>query len=92
MAAVILGLLFMLWAPKSMPEASWNEFEVVFTGAVTGLSEGGVVGFNGIPVGNVRHIRLELSAMLTHPRCLPGRKRKLLGDSAGQHGWHCGNA
>jgi len=59
LAAVILGLLFMLWASKSMSEASWNEFEVVFTGAVTGLSEGGVVRFNGIPVGTVRRLGID---------------------------------
>ena len=59
LAAVIAGLLFMLWASKSMSEASWNEFEVVFTGAVTGLSEGGAVRFNGIPVGTVRQLSID---------------------------------
>lgn len=59
LTAVIAGLLFMLWASKSMSEADWNEFEVVFTGAVTGLSEGGAVRFNGIPVGTVRHLRID---------------------------------
>jgi phospholipid/cholesterol/gamma-HCH transport system substrate-binding protein len=59
LAAVIAGLLFMLWASKSMSDASWKEFEVVFTGAVTGLSEGGAVRFNGIPVGTVRHLGID---------------------------------
>jgi len=59
LAAVIAGLLFMLWASKSMSDASWNEFEVVFTGAVTGLSEGGAVRFNGISVGTVRQLRID---------------------------------
>lgn len=59
LAAVIAGLLFSLWASKSMSDASWKEFEVVFTGAVTGLSEGGAVRFNGIPVGTVRHLGID---------------------------------
>jgi phospholipid/cholesterol/gamma-HCH transport system substrate-binding protein len=59
LAAVIAGLLFTLWASKSMSDASWKEFEVVFTGAVTGLSEGGAVRFNGIPVGTVRHLGID---------------------------------
>jgi phospholipid/cholesterol/gamma-HCH transport system substrate-binding protein len=59
LAAIVAGLLFMLWASKSMSDASWKEFEVVFTGAVTGLSEGGAVRFNGIPVGTVRHLRID---------------------------------
>lgn len=59
LAAVIAGLLFTLWASKSMSDASWKEFEVVFTGAVTGLSEGGAVRFNGIPVGTVRRLGID---------------------------------
>jgi phospholipid/cholesterol/gamma-HCH transport system substrate-binding protein len=59
LAAVIAGLLFMLWASKSVSDASWHEYEVVFTGAVTGLSEGGAVRFNGIPVGTVRELRID---------------------------------
>lgn len=59
LAAIVAGLLFMLWASKSMSDASWQEYEVVFTGAVTGLSEGGAVRFNGIPVGTVRELRID---------------------------------
>lgn len=59
LAAVVAGLLFMLWASKSVSDASWTELEVVFSGAVTGLSEGGAVRFNGIPVGTVRHLGID---------------------------------
>jgi phospholipid/cholesterol/gamma-HCH transport system substrate-binding protein len=59
LAAIVMGLLFMLWASKSVSDASWQEYEVVFTGAVTGLSEGGAVRFNGIPVGTVRELRID---------------------------------
>lgn len=59
LAAIVAGLLFMLWASKSVSDASWQEYEVVFTGAVTGLSEGGSVRFNGIPVGTVRELRID---------------------------------
>lgn len=59
LAAIVAGLLFMLWASKSVSDASWKEYEVVFTGAVTGLSEGGAVRFNGIPVGTVRELHID---------------------------------
>lgn len=59
LAAVVAGLLFAVWASKFVSDASWSEYEVVFTGTVTGLSEGGSVRFNGIPVGTVRHLGID---------------------------------
>ena len=59
LAAIIAALLFTLWASKTVSDASWHEYEVVFTGAVTGLSEGGAVRFNGIPVGTVRQLGID---------------------------------
>ncbi len=58
---LVLGLgavLFALWASKYQSEAAWRDYEVIFREAVTGLSVGGVVQYNGIKVGDVRELRL----------------------------------
>lgn len=58
---LVLGLgavLFALWASKYQSEAAWRDYEVIFLEAVTGLSVGGVVQYNGIKVGDVRELRL----------------------------------
>lgn len=51
-------LLFALWASKYQSEAAWRDYEVIFREAVSGLSVGGVVQYNGIKVGDVRDLRL----------------------------------
>jgi phospholipid/cholesterol/gamma-HCH transport system substrate-binding protein len=57
--AVSAGLLlFALWAAKYASESSWAEYDVVFREAVTGLSVGGMVQYNGITVGSVRSLSL----------------------------------
>ncbi|MCE2945187.1 MAG: MlaD family protein [Lysobacteraceae bacterium] len=58
-AIVIGGLLFALWAAKALSDRNWDEYDVVFTEAVTGLSRGGVVQYNGIAVGEVRDLSLD---------------------------------
>ena len=52
-------LLFILWASKYSAEGTFHEYDIVFNEAVTGLSVGGVVEYNGIEVGNVRSLKLE---------------------------------
>ena len=51
-------LLFILWASKYSSEGSFHEYDIVFKEAVTGLSVGGIVQYNGIEVGNVRDLKL----------------------------------
>jgi len=51
-------LLFILWASKYSAEGTFHEFDIVFNEAVTGLSVGGVVEYNGIEVGSVRDLKL----------------------------------
>src|SRR5690606_13496960 len=51
-------LLFSLWAAKYSSDRSWNEYLVVFTEPVTGLSEGSNVLYNGIAVGTVDSLAL----------------------------------
>ena len=51
-------LLFVLWAAKYSSQKKFNEYDVVFKEAVTGLSVGGLVQYNGITVGTVRDLDL----------------------------------
>lgn len=57
----VLALLiaFSLWAAKFASESSWNQYDVVFSEAVTGLGIGGAVQFNGISVGEVRKLQID---------------------------------
>ncbi len=59
LAVAVLALLFALWAAKTVSDRSWDNYEIVFTEAVTGLSRGGVVQYNGIAVGEVRELSLD---------------------------------
>ena len=51
-------LLFGLWAAKYSSERSWQQYDVVFREAVTGLSVGSPVQYNGIAVGSVTKLSL----------------------------------
>jgi phospholipid/cholesterol/gamma-HCH transport system substrate-binding protein len=51
-------LLFGLWAAKYSSERSWQEYQVVFREAVTGLSIGSPVQYNGIAVGSITKLSL----------------------------------
>lgn len=54
----IFLLLFGLWAAKYSSERTWQEYEVVFNEAVTGLTVGSPVQYNGISVGSVTELSL----------------------------------
>jgi len=51
--------LFTLWIAGNPFSRSYKDFDVVFSGPVNGLSEGGEVRFNGIKVGEVTTLRLD---------------------------------
>ncbi len=51
-------LLFGLWAAKYTSEKDWHYYNVIFDEAVTGLTEGGSVQYNGISVGTVDTLSL----------------------------------
>lgn len=53
------ALLFALWAGKYQSDSAWRDYIVVFGEAVTGLSVGGTVQYNGIKVGEVRDLSLD---------------------------------
>lgn len=52
-------LLFGLWAAKFSSDRSWQEYRVVFTEPVTGLTEGSSVQYNGIAIGTVETLDLD---------------------------------
>lgn len=51
-------LLFGLWAAKYSSDRTWQNYRVVFREAVTGLSVGSPVQYNGIAVGSVTELTL----------------------------------
>lgn len=54
----LLALGFVLWMSKSSTDSAWRDYDIVFTEAVTGLSVGGLVQYNGIKVGEVKALSL----------------------------------
>jgi len=52
-------LLFGLWAAKYSYERSWQRYMIVFDEAVTGLSVGSSVQYNGISVGSIDKLSLD---------------------------------
>jgi phospholipid/cholesterol/gamma-HCH transport system substrate-binding protein len=54
----LLALGFVLWMSRSSVDRSYQEYDIVFTEAVTGLSVGGLVQYNGIKVGEVSRLHL----------------------------------
>lgn len=59
LATAAFLLLFGLWAAKYSSDRDWTLYDVVFDEAVTGLTEGGSVQYNGISVGSVEDLRLD---------------------------------
>lgn len=57
-AALVIGLGFVLWLSKVSADREFGYYNVVFTEAVTGLSKGGLVQYNGIKVGEVVLLKL----------------------------------
>lgn len=53
-----LLLLFGLWTARYQSAAAWQDYEIRFEQAVSGLSVGSAVQFNGINMGSVRELRL----------------------------------
>ncbi|EPG5380764.1 MCE family protein [Stenotrophomonas maltophilia] len=64
-------LAFGLWAAKYSSDRTWQEYRVVFREAVTGLSVGSPVQYNGIAVGSI----IELNLVPDDPRQVVARIR-----------------
>lgn len=58
LATAAFLLLFGLWAAKYSSDKDWRYYDVIFDEAVTGLTEGGSVQYNGISVGTVADLSL----------------------------------
>lgn len=59
LAAAAFMLLFGLWAAKYTSDKDWRYYDVIFDEAVTGLTEGGSVQYNGLAVGTVESLSLD---------------------------------
>ncbi|MBI1340237.1 MCE family protein [bacterium] len=59
LVAAAAAMLFTVWISGGQFNRSKNVYDVVFQGAVNGLSEGGEVRFNGIKVGEVSRLSLD---------------------------------
>ena len=71
LGVVAFLLVFALWAARWSSQKAWDFYDIVFNEAVTGLSEGGTVQYNGIAVGTVE----DLSLMPNDPRKVVARIR-----------------
>jgi len=56
---VAAALLFGLWLAKSSTDRQFAEYQVIFNEAVSGLSQGSAVQYNGIKVGDVNQLKLD---------------------------------
>jgi len=57
-----LGLLgFGLWAAKYSSDRTWQNYRIIFNEAVTGLSQGSTVLYNGLAVGSVTNLALDVN-------------------------------
>jgi phospholipid/cholesterol/gamma-HCH transport system substrate-binding protein len=59
LATAAFLLLFGLWAAKYSSDRDWQEYRVIFSEPVTGLTEGSSVQYNGIAVGTVETLALD---------------------------------
>jgi phospholipid/cholesterol/gamma-HCH transport system substrate-binding protein len=53
-----LAMGFVLWLSKSSIDQQFSYYDIIFNEAVTGLSKGGTVQYNGIKVGEVTQLSL----------------------------------
>jgi len=59
LAVAVAGLLFGLWLSKTGSEQDVSYYDIVFSEAVSGLTVGSPVEYNGIRVGEVARLRLD---------------------------------
>ncbi|MES1991389.1 MAG: MlaD family protein [Pseudomonadota bacterium] len=56
--ALVLILVFSLWLSRISLDQSFAYYKIVFQGSVSGLSDSGLVQYNGLPVGKVIELSL----------------------------------
>ncbi len=57
----IMGIAFVAWLSNAQFDQKFDDYEVIFSGPVRGLSEGSEVRFNGLRVGEVTGLTLDPS-------------------------------
>lgn len=55
---IVLAVVSILWLGRLSLDREWEWYDVIFTEAVTGLTKGGAVQYNGIQIGEVRRLSL----------------------------------
>ena len=56
---LLLLFVFGIWLSKASFKGDHHYYDIYFTGAITGLQEGSVVRYRGVPVGVVKQIELD---------------------------------
>ncbi len=56
---LVSALAFVLWLSKQSSADTYTDYQVVFNEAVTGLSQGAPVQYNGIKIGEVTQLKLD---------------------------------
>lgn len=59
LVVVVLAVIFAMWLGKTSLSKQHHYYDIVFTEAVTGLSKGSPVQYNGIQVGEVSQLKLD---------------------------------
>jgi phospholipid/cholesterol/gamma-HCH transport system substrate-binding protein len=59
LVVVALAVLFALWLGKTSLNRQYHYYDIIFTEAVTGLSKGSPVQYNGIQIGEVSQLKLD---------------------------------
>jgi len=59
LAMVFLAFTGVIYFSAVAPTTSFQRYYIYFKGAVTGLSKGGIVDYNGIPVGKVYDVEID---------------------------------
>jgi phospholipid/cholesterol/gamma-HCH transport system substrate-binding protein len=75
LAVIGLAVAFVLWIAKSSLDREFDEYDIVFREAVTGLTVSGSVQYNGIQIGEVRKLALDPadpSRVIAHVRVAAG--------------------
>jgi phospholipid/cholesterol/gamma-HCH transport system substrate-binding protein len=56
---VLLAFASVLWLARGQLNTQYASYDIYFSGPVTGLREGSVVEYNGVPVGKVVDVRID---------------------------------
>ena len=56
---VLVAFASVLWLARGQLSTQYARYDIYFTGPVTGLREGSVVEYNGVPIGKVVDVRID---------------------------------